>query len=202
MLGVRSIEPLGLVGVSPFRPSCRLVTSAKFVEFGNHLIPQPCRKLGIQHDGIANRRCLMRPLDRRPMINPSLNGIEPAIGGQGSGRHGSPRAFRARWLRLRCWCDEIRRIEIVFPGNANKREQGVASGVPTMAYVQKNQTHVLEQPPSSRPGLTRLRARASSMTRIASREVPYRQRENRNGLDRVFVTGGDAVRAPAQMHAK
>ena len=91
VFGVGFVEPRRLVRVSPFRPSCRLVAGAKFVEFGNHLIPQPCRKLGIEHDGIANRRCFMRRLDGRAMINPPLIGIEPAIG-----RHGSPRAFRAR----------------------------------------------------------------------------------------------------------
>jgi hypothetical protein len=80
VFGIRSIEPRRLVWVSPFRPSRRLVTAAKLVEFGNHLVPQPCRKLGIEHDGIANRRCFMRPLDRRAMINPPLIGIEPAIG--------------------------------------------------------------------------------------------------------------------------
>ena len=75
-----ALSLLRLVRVSPLCPSCRLVTAAKFVEFGNHLIAQPCRKLGIQHDGIANRRGLLRPLDGRAMVNPPLIGIEPAIG--------------------------------------------------------------------------------------------------------------------------
>ena len=87
VFGIRFIEPRRLVRISPLCPSCRLVTAAKFVEFGNHLIAQPCRKLGIEHDGIANRRCLLRPLDGRAMVNPPLIGIEPAIGRRGSAGH-------------------------------------------------------------------------------------------------------------------
>ena len=99
------------------RPGGRIIGRIDGSQLRDQALPEACRLLG-RENGSCGTHGGLAAIPRRPLRSRSVAVRLAAM--IGSGRLLDP-CFG--------YCAEIRRIEIIFPGNPDQREEGIPSGI-------------------------------------------------------------------------